>query len=529
MRYPKLKTTPATDRTVDVFRGCNRTSRVSEGEFSNMENLTADHFPVLAPRDPRSFYRKPASPQGLIAKDCLCYVDGANFVMGDTVIDMGLSVKAADCPKQLTSMGAYVIIWPDKMYINTKNPDDRGSLDAEFTTSGTVTITPCDEQGEETDTPTCLRIAAAGIGAEFEAGDAVEISGCDAFSGSAVITAKGEDYLVIAGSGESASQETPVTIGRRSPALDFITESGNRLWGCRYGLDEKGEFVNRIYASALGDFKNWNVFQGLSTDSYAVSCGSDGAFTGACSFFGAPLFFKEKGVHKIYGSYPATYGAQFTACRGVQAGCHGSIAIAGDTLFYVSRGAVCAFDGSLPVEISHDLGDFSCIAATAGTCGGKYYLSAQGERSSDLFVYDSLRALWHREDDLHASAFAALQGQLYCVDAENCNILCLTGGGATDETVRWMAETGEIGFLYPEGKYLAGLILRLQLEAGSKMVLSACYDGEGEYLPLATIFGTSLRSFQIPVRPRRCDHFRLKIEGEGSGRVYAITKRLQRG
>ena len=122
-----------------------------------------------------------------------------------------------------------------------------------------------------------------------------------------------------------------------------------------------------------------------------------------------------------------------------------------------------------------------------------------------------------------------MQGQLYCVDAENCNILCLTGGGATDETVRWMAETGEIGFLYPEGKYLAGLILRLQLEAGSKMILSACYDGEGEYLPLATIFGTSLRSFQIPVRPRRCDHFRLKIEGEGSGRVYAITKRLQRG
>ena len=29
------------------------------------------------------------------------------------------------------------------------------------------------------------------------------------------------------------------------------------------------------------------------------------------------------------------------------------------------------------------------------------------------------------------------------------------------------------------------------------MVISACYDGEGEYLPLATIFGTSLRRFQI--------------------------------
>ena len=51
------------------------------------------------------------------------------------------------------------------------------------------------------------------------------------------------------------------------------------------------------------------------------------------------------------------------------------------------------------------------------------------------------------------------------------------------------------------------------------MVLSACYDGEGEYLPLATIFGTSLRSFQLPVRPRRCDHFRLKIETDLTTRL----------
>ena len=113
------------------------------------------------------------------------------------------------------------------------------------------------------------------------------------------------------------------------------------------------------------------------------------------------------------------------------------------------------------------------------------------------------------------------------MDGENCNILCLTGGDSTEEKVRWSAETGELGFSSPDGKYLTGLILRLQLDRGSKLVLSACCDGGGDYEELATVFGTGLRSFEIPVRPRRCDHFRLKIEGEGSGKVYSITKRLQ--
>ena len=530
MRYPKLKEVPASRRTVDVFRGYNGNFRLSDGEFRRMENLSSDHYPLLGPRGLRAFYRKPASPQGLIAKDTLCYVDGKSFVMGDETIDLNLSVEAADCPKQLVSMGAYVIIWPDKVYINTRNPEDRGSLDARFTSTGTVTVKPCNEAGEETDTPAYLRIEAAGIGKDFQVYDGVEISGCEAFSGSAVVYGRGDDYLIVGGSGENATQETPITVARRSPPMDFVTECGNRLWGCRYGPDETGNFVNRIYASKLGDFKNWNCFMGLSTDSYAASCGSDGPFTGAVSYFGAPLFFKEKGIHKVFGSYPATFGVQFTACRGVQQGCHRSLAIVADTLFYVSRGAVCAYDGSLPVEISRNLGQFSCVGAAGGAYGSKYYLSVQGQTNWNLYVYDGFHGIWHREDALQAHAFCTLQGQLYCIDGENCNILCLTGGTIpAEQTVRWMAETGELGFQYPDGKSLSGLILRLQLDKGARLVISACYDSEETFEELATVFGTSLRSFEIPVRPRRCDHFRLKLEGEGSGRVYAITRVIRKG
>lgn len=527
MNHPKLTPIPTVTQTVDVFGGCSRSGRLEAGQFRHMENLSSHNFPLLAPRPGRCFYRKPASPQGLIAKDCLCYVDGSDFVLGDTVIPMNLSVRSEDCPKQLVSMGAYVLILPDKAYINTGDPEDRGFWDGEFTTDGTPELTLCDDRGQQTDTPTHVKLTHPGIGAAFEAGDGVEITGWAGLPGG-VIAACGEDYLVLPSTDPVTPPENAITVARRSPRLDFITECGNRLWGCRYGMDEGGEFVNRIYASKLGDFKNWNVFQGLSTDSYAASCGTDGPFTGAVSYFGNPLFFKETGFHKVYGSYPATFGIQHTACAGVQQGCHGSLAMVGDTLFYVSRDGVCAYDGSLPVTVSEDLGPLTLLGAAGGSCGSRYYLSAQTESGWDLYVYDAHRHLWHREDDLQAHDFCTLKGRLYCVDGRNCNILCLSGG-RSDERVRWSAETGEIGFSYPDGKYLAALQLRLQLEAGSKLTLSACYDGEAEFQPLAVVFGTSLRSFRIPVRPRRCDHFRLKIEGEGGGKLYAITKRLQRG
>lgn len=132
MRYPQLKELPTTREMVDVFRGYNHNLRISNGEFFNMKNMTSDHYPVLSPRGKRGVYAKPASPQALMAKEQLCYVDGTDFVMGEKRLDMGLSTAHEDNPKQIASMGAYVIIMPDKKYINTANTEDRGDIESTF-------------------------------------------------------------------------------------------------------------------------------------------------------------------------------------------------------------------------------------------------------------------------------------------------------------------------------------------------------------------------------------------------------------
>lgn len=95
---------------------------------------------------------------------------------------------------------------------------------------------------------TYIKISASGIGRGFSAGDGVTISGCGkaACNGGALLTAVGDDYLVMAGVlAEVFSQTSPLTVRRTVPDMDFVTECGNRLWGCKYGLAE-GVTVNEI-------------------------------------------------------------------------------------------------------------------------------------------------------------------------------------------------------------------------------------------------------------------------------------------
>lgn len=593
MKYPTLTANPASREMVDTFLGYDHNLRIGEGEFFDMKNMTSDHYPILSPRGKRGVYAKPENPQGMIGKDALCYVDGAEFVMGEYRVDLGLSTQAVDCPKTLVSMGAYVIILPDKKYINTADIMEYGSIEAEVTTQAEVTFTLCRADGtsygeqysqatEPTDpsnmtlwvdtstTPnslkqwsessgtwisiatTYVKIQSAGIGRGFDQYDGIEITGLKgmilhdnttgeeiedttqlaALEGSAIIWDKADDYIVVAGILDRVRSITdPVTISRKMPVMDYVIESKNRLWGCRYGLNSKGEFVNELYASKLGSFKNWSCYMSVSTDSYAVSMGTDGPFTGAVTYQGMPVFFKENCLHKVYGDYPSNFQVQDTACSGVQQGCHRSLAIVNNVLYYLARKGVCAYDGSLPVEVSSAFGGARYSGGVAAACGDKYYISMCGPDGAwNVFVYDTAKEMWHREDALRAEAFCACKDELYCIDYDSKQIITMLGGGGEwEEKVDWMVQTGELGLSSPDMKYISRLVLRLCLSKGSSLTVYAQYDMEEDWHPLFTIHGTDLRSFSLPVRPRRCDFLRLRMEGRGEAKIYSITKTIEQG
>lgn len=577
MKYPFLSELNTTRELIDVFRGYNHNLRIGDGEFYEMTNLSSNDYPILSPRPLRGIYATPSIPQGMIAKDALCYVDGGDFIINEKRIPMGLTID--DAPKTLISMGAYVIIMPDKQYINTADFTDKGPIEASRTTAGTVTFSLCQADGNaysdvaiqdtEPESPknfdywldtssvpnglkqysstskmwvsiatTYIKIAATGIGEPFNEGDGVTISGItDAalsdLNNTMIVQAKGNDFLVVTGIiNKVITQDKPVSVKRQMPNMDFIIESENRLWGCRYGTAINGEVVNEIYASKLGDFKNWNCFMGISTDSYAVTVGTDGQFTGAVTHLGYPLFFKENCMHKIYGNYPANYQVLTTACRGVQKGCSRSLAIVNEKLYYKARSGVCSYDGSLPVEVSAALGDVAYGDAVAGSIGNKYYISMKDNGGKfHLFVYDTAKGMWHREDDTEAVQFCNCRGDLYYIDRDYNQIKTVKGTTDVKEgkTIKWEAVTGLIGTSSPDKKYISRLDVRMSLTYGARVFFFIQYDSSGEWEQLFSKVGTSLQSFPVPIKPRRCDHLRLKIMGEGDAKIFSICKTIEQG
>jgi hypothetical protein len=562
---------------LDVFGGYNHNLRIGEGEFYSMKNMSSDDYPILSPRSKRGTYKTTGNPRGLISKDKLCYVDGGSFYIGDTKVE---NFALTDDEKTMISMGAYVVILPDKKYINTTNTDDKGDLEAEYTSTGEVKFSLAKADGEvygETvsqdaapESPTngmlwvdtssiphtlkqyssasaqwvalattYIKIEALGIGTNFEAGDGVTISGVtvealkDTINASHIIKAKAENYIVVIGLLEAnATQSTAITVSRKMPVMDFIIENENRLWGCHYGEDANGNMVNEIYACKLGDFRNWNSFQGIASDSYAVTVGTDGKFTGAVAHLGYPVFFKENCMHKIYGNYPSNYQIQTTNCRGVQEGCEKSLATVNEVLYYKARGAVCAFDGSLPVEISSALGDVTYDRAVGGSMGNKYYLSMRNIATDDfeVFVYDTTKGMWHKEDDTQVTQFCSHCGDLFYIDYADNYIKSVKGQGVLEgREVQWEVITGTLGTDSPDKKYISRIDVRMKLDVGARVSFFAEYNSDGEWEHLYTMTGTNLKSFAVPIRPKRCDHMKLRILGNGEAKIYSICKTIEQG
>jgi hypothetical protein len=181
--------------------------------------------------------------------------------------------------------------------------------------------------------------------------------------------------------------------------------------------------------------------------------------------------------------------------------------------------------------MSSALGEMTYHNAVAGSIGNKYYISmADTNEDWHLFVYDTMKGMWHREDDTQAVDFCNCRGDLYYIDhADNC-IKTVKGTGITETTpIKWSATTGLIGTDSPDKKYVSRMDVRMSMEVGARVAFYAEYDSSGEWEYLFTMTGTKLGSFAVPIRPKRCDHMRLKILGNGDAKIYSICKTIEQG
>ena len=542
---------------------------------------------------------------GIHGRDQLVFVRGNDVCYNNyPVSGISLSTDPAMCPKKIVSFGAYVLIWPDKKYFNTANLSDTGSMNREWQLAAdTITLSMCrmdgsgyvgtitpgvnppadpengaywlDESGENdvlrqysksTDewvevATTYVKISATGIGTGLKEYDAIEISGLQLagedpdvrleqqvsmLNGSMIVYAAGDDYIVVAGllsqAVEAGGLTGTVHADLLIPDMDYVVESNNRLWGCKYGLAD-GQVVNEIYASKLGDFRNWRCFMGLSTDSYAASVGTDGPWTGAITQRGYPVFFKENAIHRVSGQTPSSFTIQTTIARGVQRGSYRSLAVVQENVYYKAREAVMVYDGTMPQPVSEKLGDALYSDARAGVLGTKYYISMMDRNSTwHMFVFDTEHGTWWHEDEVHALGFGAAEDELYYIDEDNNTLVSVRGSyGTLEGDLAWSAEFDLYGAQYTSSggydnpgrvrndKYVSMFKIRMSMEDKARMKLLISYNG-GAWEEMGVRKGTGLLdTFVLPVIPKRCDHIRYRLEGTGGIVIYAISRIMEVG
>ena len=585
--YPYLKELPVSRKTVEVFRGLNRNARIGDGEFCELENLTSDHYPVLATREKRGTVGQTHSAAvltgGLYVSGVGLYftadeqveheeeVQGALYLLTPEGVTSDVASGLLPGRKSLALMGKRLIIAPDMKWLEVGAGSGLSSIAyGGNVAKGKLTLTLCKMDGtayqgaeaastapaspgnrdlwvDTSQVPHCLKeykaltqewitvpttyVKISGLGEEiqFSEGDGIHISGLKEgfgdLNGCHVVQRFGHGDLVIPGildeTGEQDCSANPVCMERKAPRLDFVVEAGNRLWGCVRD-------VNEIYACKLGDFTNWNVFSGLSTDSWVGNVGTPGEFTGGINQGGYPVFYKENCKHKIWPSSTGAHQMIATPCNGVEKGSERSLQLLDGIVLYKSAAGVFADDGSGPVKLGEALGLERYQNAIGGVCGRKYYLSMEdstGKRR--LFVYDLPRQLWHLESDAPYGCMIGDGISLYTASSDE--VLDLTGQTGTPEgQVSWRAVTGDL-VESPERKYISRLTLRMSLEPGSRVDIYARYDHEEGLTKLGTAYGRKLGSFSLPVRPRRCDHLQLELRGKGAAKIYSITKTFSEG
>ena len=545
------------------FNGYMHTASCSEGQIWDEENISGRAFPYLRPTRERADFAHSCT-NALFAHDAMGWVDGTELWYDEHLVGY-----VEDSRKQVAVMGNRIVIWPDKVVLNAsyKRLGTYTTLDAlktavldpkEFDAYGIGAGVPYEiyvwngsewaSNGKELESleakasftkvtfkngtykdvkADCntMEFEQDVTGLGFKEGDAVAIRGCTKHpenNKTAIIREiEGKQLrfyeyaFVLDGSdGTTAYTETgTITLSREVPEMDMILALDNRLWGAK---------DDTIYASKLGDPANWNVFDGLTTDSWFQQTGTAGEFTGCVAYLGYPIFFKEQHIFKIYGKNAENFQPSKSATMGVKRGAGQSLAIAGEVLYYLSNNGLTAYSGGVPESVAEPFGNVRYKTAVNGSDGRRLYLNMErADGGTELFCLDTGTGLLHKEDDLDVAVWCSFGEQLYAL-METGNAVIANEDSENARTS--MVEFGDFYEQTMDRKMATRLQMRLQLEEGAELKIQIQYDSEGVWRPVKTFTATKKMSFSYPVRVRRCDHYRIRMEGKGYWELQSMAR-----
>ena len=525
----------------DRFGGLNRSPSISDLEIADMENLSSDRFPYLSPRRAREAVAAQTGIECVIAPRI---EDGKAItaftgVAADKFYYNGvkkLDLTAQDTARCLVDFNGSILIFPDKKYysyVDEQGGDieaGTGSESFTFRSSGTA---------EDGDLQCWIVRSSANWGDLFASGDSLTIATGDGQLDTVLVSSKyqqADDEAIVScvvnrvsgknlyvttvnRKGEKvafpSSKSATGTIKRAIPDILRACVMGNRV----FGYDASGE---RIYASKIGDAKNWYCYEGLSTDGWYSEVGTEGGFTAIAASSVGVVAFKANYLHLVYGDSPKN----FTLQPSIPVGCIDgrSVASVQQVLFFLGYDGVYAFSGGYPGKVSAAL-DMRYQSGVGGGDGAKYYLSAKRPDGDwELMAYDLARGMWHREDPFAAAGFFRYNNGFY--GADSGKVYRMDGQGYADS---WYAVSRRFYDGTMENRGLNNLYLRIYADDGASVTVEAAADGDESWQICGRVEGPFHGVKRFPVRFQSHDAYRYKISGTGHAEIEAIERVLYAG
>jgi hypothetical protein len=309
-----------------------------------------------------------------------------------------------------------------------------------------------------------------------------------------------------------------------NPVIQRATVHNNRVFGFN-GVN--------VYASKQGDFKEWNVFDGLLTDSWATDVAGADDFVAIGTYQNHVVLQTGTRMFELYGYNPSNFQIQETVKIGAISKEYAEV---NSVLYFANPNGIYAYSGGVPRKISENISGFivkAILGATDKFLYAALYLAddmAGPNLRYKLFRLDTTNGLWTTLSDeegvvtfLKESTMIAVltrTGSIKTFDMPTPIVIPDVGIEYQKNYKPFRLITRELREYFGKAN-IKKVEIHAEMGDGAELAVYIKGDADVDWTLASYFLASTERNLMLPVNvSKNC--YKIKIEGRGYVKLNAM-------